>query len=164
MGPSIRMGLGYTYLPPSFIVPPRRYVVFTTYVPAMATVMTNDGSSQTRHDPETARLARLAALEGRTGAGGEGGGGGEAAAPLLAASDHDVLTLQVKQGSSLVGCCRKRLLLAVVSAIAVCRTYARTRACTRKENLLVCPGSFLTSYVLCLGTPTSTINLGFRVL
>ncbi|CAN0389547.1 unnamed protein product [Ectocarpus sp. 12 AP-2014] len=51
-------------------------------------------SSQTRHDPETARLARLAALEGRTGAGGGRGGGGEAAAPLLAASDHDVLTLQ----------------------------------------------------------------------
>ncbi|CAM9558414.1 unnamed protein product [Ectocarpus sp. 12 AP-2014] len=51
-------------------------------------------SSQTRHDPETARLARLAALEGRTGTGGGRGGGGEAAAPLLAASDHDVLTLQ----------------------------------------------------------------------
>lgn len=56
----------------------------------------NDSSSQTRHDPETARMARLAALEGRTGGSGGGGRGGEAAAPLLAASDHDVLTLQVK--------------------------------------------------------------------
>eukprot|EP00903_Cladosiphon_okamuranus_P021424 g19693.t1 len=61
--------------------------------------------SQTQHDAETARRARLAALEGRSG-GGEGSGaqGGrsregrgeeeEAAAPLLSASDHDVLTLQ----------------------------------------------------------------------
>ncbi|CAM9946854.1 unnamed protein product, partial [Hapterophycus canaliculatus] len=55
--------------------------------------------SQTRHDPETARLARLAALEGRAATGREEGqGGAERArgetAPLLAASDHDIMTLQ----------------------------------------------------------------------
>eukprot|EP00752_Nemacystus_decipiens_P009960 g8883.t1 len=64
--------------------------------------------TQTQHDPETARRARLAALEGRSAGrdadspaqaqtqGGRGGGGrrDEEAAPLLAASDHDVLTLQ----------------------------------------------------------------------
>lgn len=64
--------------------------------------------SQTQHDPETARRARLAALEraagGESGAqGARGGGAGgvreEAAAPLLAASDHDVLTLQVRRVS-----------------------------------------------------------------
>lgn len=49
-------------------------------------------SSQAQHDQETARLARLAALEGRP----TGGGGGESASPLLASSDHDVLTLQVR--------------------------------------------------------------------
>lgn len=55
--------------------------------------------SQTQHDPETARLARLAALEGRGGGGGGGGASGarrgEAAVPLMAASDHSVLALQV---------------------------------------------------------------------
>ncbi|CAM9877872.1 unnamed protein product [Pylaiella littoralis] len=63
----------------------------------------SSGRSQTLHDPETARMARLAALEARTspgGRGGRGGGGrrtaerGGEGAPLLAASDHDVLTLQ----------------------------------------------------------------------
>lgn len=57
-------------------------------------------NSQTQHDPETARLARLAALEGRGAAGGGGvqgqRGRDESATPLLAANDHDVLTLQVR--------------------------------------------------------------------
>lgn len=65
-------------------------------------------SQAQQHDPETARRARLAALEARTAGEGEsgaqsgrgrdsGGQRGEEAAPLLASSDHDVLTLQVSE-------------------------------------------------------------------
>eukprot|EP00904_Undaria_pinnatifida_P002758 jgi/Undpi1/12483/HiC_scaffold_5.g02154.m1 len=58
------------------------------------------GRSRTQqHDPETARMARLAALESRGAGGGVGGGAngrreGGAAVPLLAANDPGVLALQ----------------------------------------------------------------------
>lgn len=74
-------------------------------------------------------MARLAALEARTSPGGRGGRGGDGrrtaerggeGAPLLAASDHDVLTLQVRfaaeNGSfvdNVLSCCARRV-------VAVC--------------------------------------------
>lgn len=69
------------------------------FLPSILLQNTNK-NSQTQHDPETARLARLAALEGRGAAGGRGAQGqrgrDESATPLLVANDHDVLTLQVR--------------------------------------------------------------------
>ena len=73
----------------------------SSYCRRPATTNCSPPDSRTQqHDPETARMARLAALESRGAGGGVGGGAngrreGGAAVPLLAANDPGVLALQV---------------------------------------------------------------------